>query len=82
VVERVHGAERELDIALRINVVESFERDVANILHIDIFIHNDDAFGEHRLPQRPDGVHYFARLPRVRFFYRHNHQVVEDTLDR
>ena len=43
VVERIDGAERELDVALGIDVVENFESDVGEILHVNIFVDDDDA---------------------------------------
>ena len=54
-------------------MVEHFERDIADVLHFHVFIHHDDALGEHRLSERPDGVHDLARLPRVGLFDRHDH---------
>ena len=80
-VERIDGAEGELNVALGIDVVEDFECDLADVLHVDVFIYHDNALGEHRLPQRPDGVHHFARLTGVRLLDRDQHQVVEDALD-
>src|SRR5947208_10297274 len=65
VVERINRPQRELDVALGIDVVEHFQRDIGYVLHVDVFIHDDDAFREHRLAERPDGVHHFARLTRV-----------------
>src|SRR5437016_11643523 len=65
VVERIDRSERELYVALGIDVVEHFQRNVTDVLHVDVFIYNDYAFREHRLAERPDGVHHFARLARV-----------------
>ena len=59
-----------------------FQRDVAEILHVDVFIDDDDALGEHGLAQRPDRVHHLAGLSRVRLLDRDDHQVVEDAFDR
>src|SRR5438132_11008815 len=43
VVERIDRSERELYVALGIDVVEHFERDIADVLHVDVFIYNDYA---------------------------------------
>src|SRR5581483_2226020 len=81
VVERIDGAEGELDVALGVDVVQHFQRDLADVLHIDVFIDHENAFRRHRLSERPDGVHYLARLAGVGVSDRHDHQVVEDALD-
>ena len=81
-VERIYRTHRELDIAFGIDIVQNFQRDVRNILHVDVFIHHDDALGEHRLPQRPDGVHHFACLTRIGLANGNNHQVVKHAFDR
>src|SRR5581483_1259478 len=81
VVERVHGAEDELDIALGINVVQSFQDDLAGILHVDIFIHHHNAFREHRLAEGPDGVHHFAGLAGIGLADGDDHQVVKNAFD-
>ena len=62
VIERIDGTESELDVALRVDVVRYSEDNLSNVLHVAILIHHDDAFGEHGLAERPDGVHHFARL--------------------
>src|ERR1051326_8431421 len=80
-VERIDWSQRELNIALRIDVIQNPQRHISEILHVDIFIHHYDAFREHRLPERPDGVHHFARLAGIGLPDRNNHQVVEDALN-
>jgi len=37
-VKRIDRANRELDVALRVNVIKNFQRDIADILHINVFI--------------------------------------------
>src|ERR1700740_32608 len=81
-IKRVYRAQRELDIALRIDVVRHPQRHIADILDIAVLIDDDDAFGEHRLTHRPDAVHHLARLPRVALADRHDHEVVKYALDR
>src|SRR5262249_51360273 len=49
VVERIDRAQGKLNIALGIDVVQYFERDLAQVLHVDVFVNHDDAFREHRL---------------------------------
>src|SRR6185312_12967944 len=78
---RVDGAERELDVALRVDVVQYFERDLADVLHVDVFIDHEDALGGHCLAERPYAVHDFARLAGIGFLDRHDHQIVEDAFD-
>ena len=78
VIERIDRPQRELDIALRIDVIQNFQSHVAKILHVHIFIHHDNALREHRLPQRPDRAHHLARLPRIRLANRNDHQVMKD----
>ena len=80
-IERVDGAEGELNVALGIDVVGDAEDDFAHVLHIAILIDNQDALGEHGLAERPDGVHDFARVAGIAFADRHDHEVVKDRLD-
>ena len=80
-IERVDGAEGELNIALRIDVVGDAENDFAHVLDIAILIDNQDALGEHGLAERPDGVHDFARLAGITFADGHDHEVVKDAFD-
>src|ERR1700683_9258 len=42
VIERVDGAESELDVALRVDVIKNFQSDVGNVLHVDILVDHDD----------------------------------------
>jgi len=49
VVERIDWAKSELDVALGVDVIEGFERDFGDRLHVDVFIHHDNALGKHRL---------------------------------
>src|ERR1700733_6562552 len=79
VIQGIDWAERELNIALRVDVVECLQHNIAEILHVHVFVHDNNAFREHRLSERPDGVHHLASLPWVRLFDRNDHQVVEDT---
>src|SRR5580704_3493531 len=81
VVERVDGAERELDVAFRIDVVEDLQRDLADVLHVHIFVDDEDALGEHGLSQRPDGVHDFAGLAGIGLADGNDHQVMEYALE-
>ena len=62
VVEGVDGAEGELDVALGVDVIGDAENDFADVLHVAVFIDDDDALGEHGLTERPDGVHHLARV--------------------
>ena len=80
-IERVDRTQRELNVALGIDVVGHAQHHFADVLHVAVFIHHDDALGKHRLPQRPDGVHHLARLARIALADRHQHQVVKDRLD-
>ena len=80
-VERVDGAESELDVAFGIDVVEDFEGDVGDVLHIDVFVDHDDALGEHGLAERPDGIHHFAGLSGIGLADGNDHQVVKDAFD-
>src|SRR5271166_2093863 len=58
VVERIHRPQHELNVALRIDVVQRLPRHFAHVLHVDVLIHHHDALAEHRLPESPDGVHH------------------------
>src|SRR5438309_5030221 len=75
VVERIDRSERELYVALGSDVVEDLQGDIADVLHVDVFVHDDDALGEHRLAERPDCVHYFACLARIGLPDRDGYQV-------
>src|ERR1700687_290437 len=81
-VERIHRSQRELNVALGIDVVQDFQRDVGDVLHVYIFVYHHDALGKHGLPQRPDRIHYLASLARVRLLDGDDHQIVKDALDR
>ena len=63
-------------------MIKNFQRDFAQILHVDVFVHHDDTLGEHRLAERPDGVHHFACLARVRLADGNDHQVVKHAFNR
>src|SRR5208282_416853 len=80
-VERIDGAERELNVALGIDVVEDFEHNVPQVLHVYVFVDDHNAFGEHSLAERPDRVHHFAGLAGVRLLDGDDHQVVKNALD-
>src|ERR1039457_6224155 len=80
-VERIDWPQRELDVALGIDMVQHFQADVGNILHVHVFVYYDDAFSKHRLPQRPDGVHHLARLTGIGLANGYDHQVVEHAFD-
>ena len=81
-VERVDRAQRKLNVAFGIDMVQNLERDLADVLHVHILVNHDDALSEHRLPQRPDGVHHFAGLAGIGLFDGDQHQVVKDAFDR
>jgi hypothetical protein len=80
-VERIYRTERELNVALRVYVIENLERDVGNVLHIHIFVDDDDAFCKHGLAERPDGIHHFACLSRIGLANGDDHQIVEDAFN-
>jgi len=44
VVERVDGAESELDVAFGVDVVQDFEGDVGEVLNVYVFVDHDDDF--------------------------------------
>src|ERR1700674_67997 len=81
VVERIDGPQHELNIALRIDVVEHLERDLADVLHVDVFVDHENALGEHSLTERPDRIHHFARLSRIRLLDGNDHQIMIDTFN-
>ena len=81
-VERIDGAESELDVALGVDVVGDAQDDFGHVLHVAILVDDDDALGEHGLAERPDGVHDLARLAGIAFADGDDHQVVEDALRR
>src|SRR5205823_1186727 len=77
VVERIYWAQGELDVALRINMVEHLEHYLADVLDVHVLIHHHNAFGEHGLAQRPDAVHHLTGVPRIRLANGNDHQVVK-----
>ena len=81
-VERVDRAERELDVALGVDVVGGAEGDFGEVVHVAVFVDDDDALGEHGLAHGPDAVHDFAGVAGVGLFDRDDHEVVEDALGR
>ena len=62
VIERVDGAEGELDVTLGVYVVGYAQDDLGDVLHVAVLVDDDDDFGEHGLAERPDGVHDLARM--------------------
>src|SRR5262249_35675867 len=82
VVQRVDWAKDELDIPLRIDVVQRFPCYLAIVLHVDIFVDHYDAFREHRLTGAPDGTHDLAGVPGIRFADGDENQVMEDPFGR
>ena len=55
--------------------------DFGEVLHVAVFVDDDDALGEHGLAHGPDAVHDFARVAGVALADGDDHQVVEDGLD-
>lgn len=47
--ETIDRAKRKFDIALRVDIIQRAPCYFAGILHIDVFVHYDNALGEHRL---------------------------------
>src|SRR5215467_8890583 len=80
-IERVDWPERELNIPFWIDMVEGFQGNFADVLHVDVFVDHDDAFCEHRLAQGPDRAHHLTRLPGVGFPNGDDHQVVKNAFD-
>ena len=80
-VERVDGAEGELDVALGVDVVGYAQDDFGNVLHVAVLVDDDDDFGEHGLAEGPDGVHDLARVAGITFADGDEHEVVEDGFD-
>jgi hypothetical protein len=54
VFELVDGAERELNIALGIDVVESLPGDFAEVVDVHVVVHHHDTLGKHRAGQAND----------------------------
>ena len=81
-IQRIHRTHHELNIPLRIDVIQSLPRHLAHVLHVHILIHHHDALAEHRLPQSPNRMHNLARMQRVAFPDRHQDQIMEDALGR
>ena len=75
------GPQRELNIALGVDVVGYAQHHLGDVLHVAVLVHHDDALGEHGLAQRPDGVHHLARVAGVALADGNQHQVVEDAFD-
>ena len=80
-IERVDGAEGELDVALGIDVVGYSQDDFGDVLHVAVLVDNDDDFGEHGLAEGPDGVHDLARVAGIALADGDEHEVVEDGFD-
>jgi hypothetical protein len=52
-VQRIHRPEHELDVPLRVDIIQGLPSCLPHILNIHFFIHHYDALAEHRLPQSP-----------------------------
>src|SRR5579872_5430717 len=57
-VQRVDRPEDKLNVALRVDVIERLPDHLADVLHVHILVHDDNALREHRLPQAPDAMHH------------------------
>ena len=57
-------------------------RHFTHVLHVDVFVDDDDRLGEHELTEAPERVHDLARVPRESLVDRHDHQVVKDAFGR
>src|SRR5262245_44098836 len=82
VVEGLDRAEDELEVALRVDVVERLPGDLARVLDVRVGVEDDDDLREHRLPEPPDPVHHLAGVAGEALLDRDEHQVVEDPLPR
>ncbi len=80
-IERVDGAEGELDVALGVDVVGHAQDDLGDVLDVAVLVDDDDDFGEHGLAEGPDGVHDLARVAGITFADGDQHEVVEDGFD-
>jgi hypothetical protein len=81
-VERIYPTQHEFDIALRVDIVQSFPSHLADVLHVHFFIHHHDALTEHRLARSPDGVHDFPGMARIGFPDCHQNQVMKNAFGR
>src|SRR5262245_39583100 len=78
-VQLIDRPHHELDVPLRIDIIEYTPCHGVQIAHVGIVIDNDYAFGAHSLWQGPDSIHYLSSLSRIVLANRDDHQIVEDT---
>ena len=71
-----------LDVAQRIDVGADDPRHLAEVVHVDVLVDDDDRLREHQLTEAPERVHDLARVPGIALVDRHDHEVVEDALGR
>ena len=64
-VQHVNRAFDKRDVALRVDVGERPPDRFGVVLHVYVFVKNDNALGKHHLAQAPKRVHDFERMAGV-----------------
>ena len=65
-----------------IGVRAQAEKDFAGVVHVAIFIHDDDVFAEHHLPHAPEPVHHLEGLIGILFPDADEDQIVKNAFRR
>ncbi len=81
-IQRLHRPQDELDISLGVDVVQHLPGDLREVPDVHVPIHHHDHLGEHGLSRPPDGVHHLPGMARVLLIDGHDHQIMEDPLER
>ena len=81
-VEGVDGAEDELEVALRVDVVEGLPGDLAYVAHVHVLIDDDEDLRRRDLAQAPEAVHHLAGVAGVALGQADQHQVMKDAFGR
>ena len=81
-VQGVHRTQQDLHIPLRVQGTERLPHHLAVVVYVHVVVYHHDDLGEHGLPQRPNGIHDFSRVPGIGLPNRHNHQIMKNPLRR
>ena len=72
------GPLHDLDVARRVDVRAGDPGHLGLVLHVHVLVDDDDALGEHELPEPPERAHDLPRVPGIALVDRDEHDVVED----
>ena len=81
-VEHIQRPVYDFEVLIGVNVVEHAPGNLADILHIDMGVHDDDHLDVHHLAHTPERMHDLACLHRIGLLDGDNAAIVEHALQR